>query len=527
MHFSRSFKSSPHSVPSPDGKYVATLLPGSIVIRSVASLGIIRNIKLASDLFDGVTAFVWSPSSTRILAAATDRLHVFSALSGDFHGCVQVPQPPATKPAFITFGATNDEVCVFSSVGIKLTIVSLVLSKTTEISNPKFFSSVSASRGCSFRPSTHHLALLTRTAGRDIVSIHSPDMREIQRSWYPETVDAQGLSWTPDGRWLVVWDSPAHGTRVLFYTHDGHVFKDWRGDRPRSMADDMGQYGPGVKALTFSPSGRYTAIADGSSRLSILNDRLVEDVRLHHAMIIEPKETLQIWQEQVGQRPGQRAVPSFIKATQAVSPPGLSSSASSEVQHGCNLAKFDSSSSLLASRLDDAPSTIWIWDIPTSELRAVLMYHANVTKVEWHPSQPELLLIRCEGERYNSLVFVWDPLSNGPRPLEFSRHLPNAKVTGRADATWLDSITEPAAFFFTDHANCVFLSLLDADSDAADEETAPSWDAQFKVTPHVATDAPTGFNISNDDPNSNDSTDTDEGVAELDDTFHFKKSPLP
>ncbi|KAI1131546.1 hypothetical protein F5Y10DRAFT_60250 [Nemania abortiva] len=516
MHFTKSFKSSPHSSPSPDGRYVATLLPTSITIRSVASLDIVRTVKLASDLSTGVTTFVWSPSSTRVLIAAADRFHVFSVTSADFHGLVQILQPPATKPAFVRFGATDDEVFVFSPVGLKLSVVNLVSSKAVEINNPKFFSAVSAPRGYSFRPGTHHLALLTRTAGKDIISIHSADTREIQRSWYPETVDAQGLAWTPNGKWLVVWDSPAHGTRVLFCTHDGHVLKDWRGDHTPSSLDDMGQYGIGVKSLALSPNGRYTAVADGSSRISILNDRFVEEVRLHHTLTVEPKETLQIWQEKIDLRTGQRVAPSFIKATQAVSPPGLSPNSTSDILHGCNLAKFDSSSSLLASRLDDAPSTIWIWDVPTSELRAVLMYHANVTKAEWHPSQPELLLVRCESEEYSSLAFAWDPLSNGPRPIEFSHHLPSPKVTGRTDATWLETNSESAAIFFTDHAKYILLSLADADDDAA-----------LPWTTHVAMDTPTDFNISSNDIDEHNISDMDEGITELDDTFHFKKSPVP
>ncbi|KAI3343879.1 hypothetical protein F4824DRAFT_24756 [Ustulina deusta] len=524
MHFTKSFKSSAYSISSPDGNYVATLSPTSIVVRSVSSLGIVRTIKLASDPSGGVTSFSWSPSSTRVLVAIADQFHVFSALSGDFHGLVQIPQPPGTKPAFASFGATDGEVCVFSPLGIKVTIFNLLSSKAVEISNPKLYSTVAALRGCSFRPSTHHLALLTRTAGKDMISIHSADTREIQRSWCPDTVDAQGLSWTPDGRWLVVWDSPAHGTRVLFCTHDGHVYKDWRGDLPHSaLGHDMGQYAPGVKALAFSPNGRYTAVADGSNRISIFNDRLVEEVRLHHAPTVEQKETLQIWQEQIELRAGQRAIPSFIKATQAVSPPGLSPTSISDGRHGCNLVKFDASSSLLASRLDDAPSTIWIWDVPTSELRAVLMYHANITKVEWHPSKPELLLMRCEGEGYNGLVFVWDPLSNGPCPIEFSRHLPSAKVTGRTDVTWLETITDSAALFFTDHAKYILASLADADPNA--EEALP-WATQTAVNAHANIDVSKDFDGSNNDSDDNNSTDMDEAIAELDDTFHFKKPPV-
>jgi WD40 repeat protein len=228
------------------------------------------------------------------LVAITDQIHVFSALDGDFHGFVQIPHPVVAKPASVGFGATDDEVCVFSPVGIKLTIVNLTSSKTVEINNPKFFGSVSALRGCSFRPRTHHLALLTRAAGKDMVSIHAAETHEIQRSWSPDTVDAQGLVWSPDGRWLVMWDSPAHGNRVIFFTADGHVFKDWCGGHPQTALDDMDQYGPGVRTLAFSPNGRYTAVADGSNHICILNNWFVEEMRLHHAHPVEPKETLQV-----------------------------------------------------------------------------------------------------------------------------------------------------------------------------------------------------------------------------------------
>ena len=223
-------------------------------------------------------------------------------------------------------------------------------------------------------------------------------------------------------------------------------------------------------------------------------------------------------------RAGQRTFPSFIRATQAVSPPGLSPNSTSETRHGCNLAKFDASSSLLASRLEDAPSTIWIWDVPTYELRAVFMFHANIIKVEWHPSKPELLLMRCEGEAYSGLAYFWDPLSNGPCPIDFSRHLPSAKISGRTDATWLETITDSAALFFTDHANYILASLADTDLGA---EAALPWTTQPAVNSHLNQDSSRGFNVSNTSSDDINSTDIDEAITELDDTFHFKKSPVP
>ncbi|KAI0840436.1 hypothetical protein F5Y06DRAFT_240425 [Hypoxylon sp. FL0890] len=526
MRFSRALQSSPHSLPSPDGELIATLLPSSIVVRAVQTLEVFRTIKLPPDLTGGVTSFLWSPSSTRVLVAVVDEVHLFSVTDSDFHGTAKIPSSIA-KSTFVDFGATDHEVCIWSPFGIKLTIVNFTNSKIVEIANPKLYHAASATRGCSFRASTHHLALLTRSSGRDMISIHSPNTRDIERSWYPDTIDAQGLGWTQDGKWLVVWESSAQSPRVILYTSDGHAFKDWRGPSPLPHAPhDMGlQYGAGVRAVTLSPDGRLTAIANGSTCIYILDTpSMVEKLRLRHPQIVQPKDTLQIWQEQnVLPNAGGLSFPGFVRATQAVTPEWTTLSSLQEPVSGCNFAKFDCSSSLLATRLEDAPGTIWIWDIPSSDLRAVLMYHANVTKLEWHPMQPELLLMRCEGENYGNLVFAWDPLSHGPRSINTTHQFPGTP-SGKTYATWLRATTESAAIFLTDNATCMIASLADSDTETLPwrDEFAPTGpvrhegDIDVQSSPRLASpseDAEDSINFDVDD----------DYTSEPDDTFQFRK----
>ncbi|KAI0131663.1 hypothetical protein F4776DRAFT_655169 [Hypoxylon sp. NC0597] len=524
MRFSKTFQSSPHSLPSPDGELIATLLPLNIVVRTIKTLEVARTIKLPTDLTSGVTSFSWSPFSTRVLVTAVDQVHVFSVTDSAFHGTINIPSSVA-RSTFIDFGATDHEVCIWSPFGIKLTIVNFTSSKVVEIANPKFYHAASATRGCSFRASTHHLALLTRSSGKDMISIHSPKTREIERSWFPDTIDAQGLAWTPDGKWLVVWESSAQSPRVILYTSDGHTFKDWRGPLPHASHDMGLQYGAGVRTVTLSPDGRLTAIANGSTCICILNaPSMVEIMRLHHPQVVQPKDTLQIWQEQ-GTLPntGGVSVPVFVRASQAVTPQWTTLSSPQEPISGCNFAKFDCSSSLLATRLDDAPGTIWIWDIPSFDLRAVLMYHANVTKLEWHPMQPELLLLRCEGESYGSIVFVWDPLSNGPRSINTARQFPGTP-SGKTYATWLRTNTESATIFLTDNSTCMIASLAESDAETLawqDEPVATSPmshedDIDVQSSPRLTSpleDAEDSINFDVDD----------DYTSELDDTFQFRK----
>jgi len=106
-----------------------------------------------------------------------------------------------------------------------------------------------------------------------------------------------------------------------------------------------------------------------------------------------------------------------------------------------------------------------------AELRAVLLFHGSISAMSWHPSIPETLLIRCEGDQYDGLVFVWDPLSEGPRSVDFAQHLPRAKTAGKWRALWLGlDASCPPSLFLSDAQNYLLASLTEPD-----QETLP-WD---------------------------------------------------
>jgi hypothetical protein len=106
--------------------------------------------------------------------------------------------------------------------------------------------------------------------------------------------------------------------------------------------------------------------------------------------------------------------------------------------------------------------------VQAAELRAVLLFHGNVASLLWHPHVPETLLIRCEGDQYNGLVFVWDPLSEGPRSVNFGQHLPGAKAAGKPRALWLGvNTSSPPLLFFSDSQNYVLACLGETDQGPA------------------------------------------------------------
>ncbi|CAN8096688.1 unnamed protein product [Discula destructiva] len=506
MRFSRSFKASPHCLPSPNGEHVATLTlfaspaASTITVRAIKSLRIITQLSLPRDFTGPVSSFQWSPSSEAVLVASAHEIHVFSAFDERCRATIRTPVPPAAKPVYVGFAASDANVCVCASLGLKFVVLDLTSSKAVEVVSPKFHTAATVRKGFCFRPETRHLALITRTSGKDMISIHHPRTKELQRSWAPDTIDAQGLLWSPDGKWLVTWESAAHGHKVLFYTPDGNLFKSWSGPQPVAAADADIPLGPGVRLVEFSADANSLAIADNSRRICIINMTSVsESLRLSHPTTIVSTGTLQVWQEQVSNL-GHH----FVKALQTLSPPNALPGANSPSPSGIAFMSFDPSSALLATKLEQAPSTLWIWDVPAAELRAVLIFHGTVSRISWHPAIRETLLITCEGEAYKSLVFLWDPLSKGPQTCNFSERLPH----GNLQALWLNLPSlEPGALFVSDNKDYLLVSLAEDDDD------------------------PVPWSMNGEDGESEGMTDHsmspdlyDQEASQLDDTFHFRRT---
>lgn len=514
QHRLTQFAASSHCLPSPDGSLIATLLPSTITFTTVQALEVVKTLKLPPDLAGGVTTFIWAPSSRRVLLSVADQIHVFSALDDDYHAVIRNPASTVGKSTFLDFGATDDELYVFSAHGIKLSLYQLHRSKAVEIANPKYFNVLSAPRGFSVRSATHHLALLTRTQGKDFISIHSPDTREVQRSWSPDTTDAAGLAWTPNGRWLIVWESPSQGHKVLFYTPDGNVFKSWQG--PYAQAEALESFGSGVRCVSFSPNGEHAAITDSGRAFSILSLQSAEGRQMVHPLSITPKDTTRVWQEQGQIKNGGGLVVDFIRVSRPIAP-SRSATLVQESKTGGDFVAFDVSSNLLATRLEEAPSTAFIWDIPTSELRAVLLFRASISKMEWHPQRPEQLLLTCEGEdAYKCIAFLWDPLSDGPRPVDFASHIPANGVAGRTSCTWLrrDSGATAATLFFSDHERGIIGQTSEDDDGSFPWQAVPRTESLHSHSGgHIL------LRTAEDHEN-----DIEEGLSELDDTFHFKKA---
>jgi hypothetical protein len=178
------------------------------------------------------------------------------------------------------------------------------------------------------------------------------------------------------------------------------------------------------------------------------------------------------------------------------------------------------------------PTTIWIWDIASKVLKAIMVLHAPIAKVTWHPCINELLMIRCEGEESKGLIHLWEPSWQSPKILDFGSQVPEGKIIGKSIARWLNCDSSVPAVFFSDTQDCILASLSEPE-----EDDLPWQDAgvrgfdiygQREESPLnlVAADEKTGYArahieaLMNGEPTMTGMTG---GTDEVDDTFRFKK----
>jgi WD40 repeat protein len=165
----------------------------------------------------------------------------------------------------VEFGSTADEVLCFSDFGSRITAWNLKSGRSVEVRDPKFPSA----RGFGFRSFTGLFALLSRPGPQDVLTLHAPGTFFVLKTVTLPSIDAQGIKWSPDGRWIVCWDTASVGYQVYIFTADGNLYRTYQGDG----TDDGLELG--VRSVEWSPKGDYLAIGGHDRRIVLLSTRTV------------------------------------------------------------------------------------------------------------------------------------------------------------------------------------------------------------------------------------------------------------
>ncbi|KHJ35831.1 putative wd40 domain-containing protein [Erysiphe necator] len=453
MRKSQIVQSSSQSLPSPDGAYIAIILPSSLCIRETGSLNITQEISIPSEI--SVLWFLWSPSSSRILVGTKETLYIFSPTNSQALARIENLTSSSIKASFVTFSIDDDEILIFYDLGFKLSIINIITSESVDIAFIKLFSPATATKGFSFRPGTGNLTLLTRTGGKDIISLHSRGTQDVFRSWYPETIDTQGLSWSGDGKWLAIFESASLGFKLLIYTAGGNLYKKCQISAEILDLDPLIELGLGIKLIEWTPSRKYIAIGDYSDRVTLLQmPQFTYFMSFSHKNILKIVGSCPIWQEQTNLQ-GSGFKSEFTQTVKGIYLPTPSSV--NNVKTGVSLMSFDKSGSLLTVKMENHPTTIWIWDVMKPVPRAILVLHATVSKILWHPKIDKQFMALCEGESAQGLVYIWNNSWLSPKIIDFASYFPDGRLIEKTISRWVHTKDLNSCLFFSDAQNCLLL----------------------------------------------------------------------
>ena len=301
------------------------------------------------------------------------------------------------KVAHVEFGSCEDEVLVWSGFASKMAVWDLRTGRTVEVLDVKF----EGRRGAAYRPTApgrgrggEVLAVLCRAAGQDILLILAPRTYRVLKKVELPTVDAQSLKWSTDGRWCAVWDSASSGYNLHIYTADGHLYRTITRE-PQSPEDAYNEWaveGLGIKTVEWVPGGEYLAVGGWDRRVRILSTRTFAPIVFldHTATICVPSAP--VYTESVNAV----GVRSYMLTPQPATPPKaqVEKNDTGLMKTGISILAFNIEGTMCATRDDSAPTTVWIWDLRSLKPKTIIIQHAPVKSLIWHPANPALLLIQ-------------------------------------------------------------------------------------------------------------------------------------
>jgi WD40 repeat protein len=439
---------------SPCGSYVASAAGYRLILRDVDTLQIVQ----LYSCIDEIEGLEWSCDSEYVLCSIQKRgtAQVWSLSNKEWH--CKIDEGPVGL-AHAQFSPDGRHVLATADFRLRITIWSLCDRSVFYIRFPKH-----VGKGLDFTPDGSIMALAERTDQKDSVGLFDPNGWKPIRQFTVASVDLEDLKWSPNSQVLCVIDTVLQ-YQVLLYSAAGAHLQTFR---PYDNA-------LGVKTLGWHPHSHLLCIGSYDERVRVLNSltwqRLAE---ITHPPTVRASfsEDAVVWVEPAPKparptaaaaaRDGALPIASgYVAQRLPVDVPTQRPNPDkANPMVGVGLLKWARSGKFLATRNDNMPTALWVWDGETLLLHSLLLQRGGVTDAAWHPSAP-LLAIATGG----SAVYLWSPHGCRVAPLPVSHELRVLSLSWNANG---DSLLLRDQDRF-----CVcFLALPDRDAAEAADEAA-------------------------------------------------------
>ncbi len=281
-----------------------------------------------------------------------------------------------------------------------------------------------------FSPDGKYLAVVTRRDCRDHLSIYSSDKMELLNDFKIDTVDAEELKWSPDSSSIALRDT-CIDYNVVVYALDGNKLVKFV-----PYEDALG-----AKCISWSPSGEFLAIGSYDGKVRLLNNVTWRCVATFtHKKTVSKADVLQDIFKELTVKESNSFEDALLEkenshtnkmnftgtadlsallaadkisagdedtcykiATKPVNIPAiLNEAAKSKLnpKFGVGNAIWSSDNRFLATRCEDMPFTVFIWDIAQIKLAAVVVQYLTVSSFSWDPLSTRLSICCNNGKIY-------------------------------------------------------------------------------------------------------------------------------
>ncbi|KAJ6160378.1 hypothetical protein N7470_003774 [Penicillium chermesinum] len=378
----------------------------------------VRVLKFCPKRSSNSGRYLLSANEARISVWQLDPLQLFAEIENIEPGSLSVE-----------FGSDEHEVLVFHAWNTKVSIHSLETGRISVIKSPKSAHHL----GFGYRPRTKQLAILLKPEATDVLTIHEPKSYDLVNRAVLSTIDAQGLKWSPDGRWIAVWD-----TAILIFTADGQLFRTYTGRSAEDAAYDLG-----VKQIEWSlpnPTGESEVLAVGkvNGTIDLLRTRTFScSTTLTHSFSADTSSP-SIWRERFTSAMGD----ADYAETSSSSAFNMSPESSGPLR-GVSSMTFSPGGTYLATVDSMRSNVVWIWAMGTTpRLESALVHEQPVRQIAWHRSAHQLLINTIS----NTLPAVrcWSPHT---QPIIV--RVPTKKNdNGKYEVKWLSGSNQKSEFWF-------------------------------------------------------------------------------
>jgi len=382
------------------GRLLASAYKQKLTVRLEASLEVVK-VFLCNE---AISYVAFSPDSRFVLASNLNSVHLYSLEDDTWLGRIT---EGLSGLVAVEWSADSKFIITTAEFNAKITFWSLCNKSIAYIRNPKC-----TGRGLQYNRDKQQAALVERVNCKDVVNILATDDWSLIRQVPVTTDDTAGIVWCPLSNSFVIWDNPLQ-YRLQVYTEDGRLELDY----------SAYEHQLGISKVQFSSCGELLAVASFDNKVRIFSSltwSLVHELDHFHVL-------------HVGDPVSQRAlvfneedVPlSDLDAQLALELGGLlnqsryktaeerplyldflkSDPKKGSVKIGVCLLGWSACNRYVSTSCDNLPNAVWVWDVCTLRLAALLLHKSGVKSMRWDPTQPRLAMVTGGGSLY-----VWTPL---------------------------------------------------------------------------------------------------------------------